>query len=728
MEQRSLTVTYTPLESGDAESRWLRIEQEKPEEDETISVAEAAAIIDSLYNIEPCDDGMGGGGEETDEDKEPEEDVVEEALAEMLRRAGVCHEEEYWTAVIRVYRSHKWPETYEIRSETATVESTEPVRESYRQDVEVSGAVIELDMPYDGGLTGIPAGVQWEVRGSTVNLDRPVNGHLRLRYDTRYERVTLRVPTDSGDTDPQAAIGVVGGGDAKRQRPELPSAAVAVFWGDLAASCELEPPEQDDEISPEELARICDPKHGGGAILQPGSGCWQTIEHYWRCSCSRRKVNAWEEEVEVDCGGEDPGTYLGRFEAFGGYTWCDGEEDELSDPEYFERRCCRPPHAPLPRCRKSYAVYSGGHGIENGAAYWKNIYGQDVGMIAVLPQEGKCGDLVTEWNVPRKNCCDDAEPLTPDPQNPTTIHAPGSVLLEVDGGAPDTDKNPHPRRWRASAGYYFDPDLSVNYRPDGGGMQWVYAAPDACNNAVIQVDDGCSSVTMRLTRDNPSDAMVLSPDEATVSPGATVVVGAYNAQGEVYWSAGALRLLTPQGQTTAVFEAPDNFCGSDRVVATDACMNMAFMTVLSTRGKWVEQKNFDPCNPPWVGAQTGNFISGLGIEVLVGNIRAICDREQRSYGYLYDSWPGCSSAWNNSSQTPDPRNPCDYNGLEMFTRGDGGSWNNDDRDGFTWCGTQNYVCDNRMCRHQPPSSPGVGYSAYVMAQWIERLWKWECEE
>lgn len=721
MEQRSLTVTYTPLESGDAESRWLRIEQEKPEEDETISVAEAAAIIDSLYNIEPCDDGMGGGGEETDEDKEPEEGVVEEALAEMLRRAGVCHEEEYWTAVIRVYRSHKWPETYEIRSETATVETTEPVRESYRQDVEVSGAVIELDMPYDGGLTGIPAGVQWEVRGSTVNLDRPVNGRLRLRYDTRYERVTLRVPTDSGDTDPQSAIGVVGGGDAKRQRPELPSAAVAVFWAELAASCELEPPEQDEEVSDDDLRGICSKKDGGGASgnVKP-KDCWQTVTHYDRCSCSKKRINEWVTVVPVSC--DEPATR----ESFGGYLECPEEAGEVHNPEYYERHCCRPPSRPLPLCRESYAVYSGGHGIEHGVEHWQNVYGMDVVMIPVLPKDG-CGEVITQWNVPSRNCCDDVEPQAPHPDNPTTLLPGETVLLRVQGGQ-------NPRTWRASAGFVFvRGEETMTHLDDGQSAEFVRATENACPNASIQVDDGCTRIHMSLTVDDPdARPMEIAPQEATVSPGASLSVTAYNNLGQVQWDGGELRLIGGQGQRTATFEAPDDFCGQTAITATDACMQIAQTVVLSTNGRWVEVEDFDKCNPPWSGKPCSS-ISNVGYSTTEGridNYQGYKARVVQVAGRLnaYGRSPECPEYAGDCSgavESSTYNTPCGYNGNELFYKSD-----------CTPIPAKPY--DNSvqiapLC-HRTKNCTYIGkldgyyydYWTHAASQFIAQLWRWEC--
>ena len=61
-EHASLAVTYTPKSKVDLqENHWIRVEQIKTDA-ETISVGEAAGIIDDIFGIDACDDGLSGGG------------------------------------------------------------------------------------------------------------------------------------------------------------------------------------------------------------------------------------------------------------------------------------------------------------------------------------------------------------------------------------------------------------------------------------------------------------------------------------------------------------------------------------------------------------------------------------------------------------------------------------------------------------------------------------------
>lgn len=692
-QTQSLALTYTPLESGDRESRWIRIEQQDTG-DESLTVAEAAALIDGLYGIEPCDDGMGGGGEEADPENEPDSDAVDAALAGLLDRAGMCKQPEYWEAVVHVYRSHQTPD-YELRSETADVESAvyETVRASHRQDVEANGAVIELAMPYAGGLTGIPAGVGWGVRGSTVNLDRPLNARLVLRYDTTYDRVTLRVPT--GSPSPLREGG----------RPEIPAASVVAFWAELAASCDLNPPDQDDDTDADDIAAICAKGGDGSSVDVKPKDCWQRVTHYDRCNCSRKRVNERTETVPAAC--DEPR----NVEVFGGYVHCEGEEDELSDPEYYQRRCCHAPPAGLPRCRRSYAVYNGGREIESGPDHWRDVYGPDVAMVAVLPKDGRCGDLVTEWNVPSRNCCDDVEPQRPAEDNPTTIKYGEVVQLMVEGGQ-------DPRRWRASAGLLF-PD-GTNYVERGIHAAWVHVAPDACAVSGVQVDDGCTKVTIPLTLDEEREEMYLSPDEANISPNGYLTVTAYNARGDVQWTAGALRLITPQGLATATFEAPDSFCGSTTIVATDACGDMASAIALSTQGHWEVVKDFDPCNAPWSGLAS-NWAYGYYVS-----------QGWRANVYTYTgvkqfSKYGCPEEGSCGEVLSDA--PCEYGNLLT----EGVTINCPSLETkYTWRRKRGELCCQYYSWYSSDGEPGgkdcreIENRWSAVTQWITELQRWEC--
>ena len=86
-EHASLTVAYTPkTTSGLQENHWIRVEQLKTDA-EAIRVGEAAEIIDDIFGIDACDDGLSGGGEESTvtEDGTPAETPDEDTVSEIIK-------------------------------------------------------------------------------------------------------------------------------------------------------------------------------------------------------------------------------------------------------------------------------------------------------------------------------------------------------------------------------------------------------------------------------------------------------------------------------------------------------------------------------------------------------------------------------------------------------------------------------------------------------------------
>ena len=88
-EYPSVRFDFVPIQPGDSsESRWLRLEQVQPES-EMASMDEAAKLIDSVFNIDPCatgDMGTGGGAVPTDELGEPTDMPSEEEFAATAQR------------------------------------------------------------------------------------------------------------------------------------------------------------------------------------------------------------------------------------------------------------------------------------------------------------------------------------------------------------------------------------------------------------------------------------------------------------------------------------------------------------------------------------------------------------------------------------------------------------------------------------------------------------------
>lgn len=619
------------------------------------------------------------------------------------------------------------------------------MRASRREVVDVSGAVIELAMPYAGGLSGIPAGVRWEVRGSTINLDRPVNARLILRYETWWERVFLTVPTvfegkmedpirrAAAEYAPGDLYGVAAAGypsARKNERPELPEAGIVAFWGRLAASCELmRPNAQDESIHSGEIDLACNPQGSGSSDWQ-GEPCYRNVHHYVLCNCSLRRIDTHTSQEEIDCPQTPwiPAGFWDRDE-FDDYVKCDGEEDEVHEREYYEKHCCKGPPGLLPRCRRLFETFAGGAEIENGPDHWKNIYGADVAMVAVMPAEGRCGTKTVMWHVPNKNCCDEVPPLVPHPENPTSIHVASmtisSIRLRVLGG--DFD---HKKRWTVSGGYYFsDGDGNrTQIIEDGGNEQVIYADPDlACDNGAVNVEDGCSRISMKFVRENPAEAMTLLPDHAVVGPGGYVTFQASGNQGHVQWAAQQLRLVSPQGGKIAMFEVPEHFCGVDRVIATDACLRIAQAVVVSTVGRWVEVFDFDPCAAPWGGAAPSD--NETYVDNYMGWRARLASITSGSVAFypVEDHGGSCDEAWKRRPRGyyDPPEDPCGYTGEELVVQANGEpyvipGYGNCFEPGST------RTCIGHFCWNNWDGRNNNQWAAKV--QWITQLWRWECGE
>lgn len=676
--------------SGSEENRWLRLEQLLPE-DESLSVAEAAKAIDALFDIEPCDQGLGGGGEAVirDADGLPANQPPEERLEEVVRDVlgpDLCNQAQHWIATVLVLRSHQQP-GYTLRSEGAEVLSTELIEKEVTETLEMNGATSkDLSWPYVGGLsTGLSSDITAKVLGSTINLSGLVE-RLNLRYRTRYEQLRIKVPVEEKSRRRE---------DDTLQRPELPVAAVIAFWADLAAACELSPPPTDERSSQDELDRLCRGPVSSWENITPKE-CWQTLEHYQMCNCSKKRTNVWREVVPVACpDGADASSYfVSNRSVFDGYVYCEGEEDEVNDPEFYKEKCCVPPPRPLPRCRKTYSLWRGGAEIEGGPQRWLDIYGPGTRLIPVAPKAGICGELVTEWEVHAKNCCDDVEPLKPHPANPSVISPGGSVWLEVLHGRPG------PLTWRASGGLLF-----MNNRPiieDTGNRQQIFAPRDICPNSVVTADDTCQPLAMALHAD--TEPLRIPPADRIVAPNGTVFITADYGVGQLQWASDQLNLIT-SGGASAMFEAPAGFCGTAQVTVSDECGQIASCGVRSTAGKWLYVGLYSDiyCSLPFAGvvAQPGTYNTLITGDGYRANIYT-------THTYPCDKAPMCPGG---TVISPDLMSPHDYCKANL---GYGNEyWLREFRGGA-------------YCWNIPLSNPTGGWCTGIVYQFAQRLQRWVC--
>lgn len=708
MPGANLAINYSkPETTAFTGSRWLRIEQVR--QDESVSLSQAADVIDALFDIKPCQDGLGNGGEtsQLDEEGRPKNKPDEEqAMATMRDRLdlSVCEPKDYWETRVEVYKSHRVPAHVSLVSETAVIGDSELIIEHKTELVHVSGRSVDLTWPYHSGLRVSGAQVAG-INGSTVFFDTDVDGYLSVQYATAYERVLVRVPLEHTDAAPVE---------------DLAESAVIAFWAGMAASCELQKP-PDEDVEDSELARICS-GHETSYTLGGPKECWQTLEHYQMCNCSKKRINVWSEVVPAQCPeGIAPGThYIGMRGQFEGYVYCEGEEDDVNDPEFYKEKCCVPPPRPLPRCRKTYSLWRGGAEIEGGPQRWLDIYGPGTRLIPVAPKAGICGELVTEWEVHAKNCCDDVEPLKPHPDNPELISAGAYRDLSVlEGRLPIT--------YRASAGYYFS-DGSAEHTVYSRSIR-VYCAPDACDFGVVQADDNCTTVSMPLVRSDAKQFVILG-DSPVVAPDQPIDIAVEHGSPPYQWTHDSRLIFVEHRPSGASFRTSPTSCGVIDVTVTDACGRMATGEVVVTAGVWREVTGFDACAAPWSGYAPAKQIDNVNRIWAVSNYHGwraevlVTDSVWDDAGSVRCSPLGdCAGA----VQSGTPQGPCPYVATPMIVRLDGVHIMSQ-LVGLNTVRTGN-IPVSLMCRH---SWQYIGDCIQIHNRWVAathkilRLWRWSC--
>lgn len=675
--------------AGYGESRWIRLEQEMT--DEAVTVEEAAEMIDAIYGVDTCEQGIGNGGQA--EAAAPEEEQFDEAVSALLGD-DICAQAEYWTAYVRVYRSHQSPD-YVLRSETATVESVEPgIRESVREIIETPGNSHDLELPFAGDLV-LPPGVRGEVRGSTLNLSRPATGPLVVRYTTVYDRVTLHVPVS-------AEASSRGADEDQAARAALDAAGLIAFQGDgvraVAAAVALTPPAQDERVSAAELASLCGRR---ARYRRRGGDCWQVVEHYSKCTCTDRDApgHEWEERPAVPCpDGVAAGSYTGTVRKLDAYVMCPEDIDpEMRDPAFYRRTCCHPVPLgkQLPGCRRYYEIWRGGEQIENGPDYWREIYGSDVRLVAVSPPDGICGQKITEWQINKQNCCDDIIPLSPRPDNPTEISPGRSYNIGVLNGRPDDIT------WRLFGGLEF-PDGTTTAHGPGLTGAIVRARDSICPQPRITVDDGCDPLTMTFVG-QASEPLHLSSEDEVIYSNTQFYVQAVGGVPPYMWIIGGgiiLRGFSLDGSIAYLqTKGTDEWCVED-ITVSDQCGTTATCTVRNaSTGVWANWPWDDGCASP-----TGEMFPK-------DPSAAQSAFSLPSRGYRIRTVP---TDWSSCNYTPQPRT-CPPG--TWFTTGEKARF---ERQCTGWGGE---LGDDGCCRN-----PITERALVSRGEWIAAVQKWICHD
>jgi len=301
----------------------------------------------------------------------------------------------------------------------------------------------------DNGPVSLP---EITLRGSTVSFGRAVTGMLSVGYRTEYDLVTVRI--NGMDGEPQ-------------------DGALLAFYHGMVIEGTVDRPDGDDQVD-RSLCSSSTRYHDDEKPI-----CYKLVHRLTKCQCSEQEVSRETVRVEVQCpDGSMPGEHLEGSETVTVARVDCGEEDaNLYDRDFYESVCCHPPKVGLPKCAVKKSVFTGGKGIDGGAQKYRSLYGDNVRLVPVSPQDGICGITETRQVVPGNNCCQGVSPI--EFADPYITVAPDSYFsVTVSGGK-------EPFSWHAGGDFGL-----ISSR---GSTALFKTLPSFCGTGSVHVDDVCGN-------------------------------------------------------------------------------------------------------------------------------------------------------------------------------------------------------------------------------------------
>lgn len=526
-------------------SYWLRIEQDQ--EEDLVTQGEVAEMLDKLYDLDPCI-----VVEEENPDAEPEEQeapdqeklykTAKEVFGGDLMACQSALAGDY-TAVIKVYRSHP-DEAYKLVLSAGDVTGTVPTQEERIDTMPVSSATsIELEYPVSGsiaagwlgaviGETGIIAAPEIKRRGNLLYWDAQATGTVRAEYTTEYDRVTVDVP--GVPSSPGSDVG------------ESQDVKIVAFYHFMVFQGEISKPDEDNTVTAGDLKQLCGYNKSG-------------------------QLDVLEDDDEPLQEPPEPPKY-----------GCQKDNPDLGVPATYKKLCCEAKAPPFITCLLWTTPNSASGKLEQETIDKYLAINKNTEFIPVTPRGAEgCGTIYYHLRVDRKNCCADVIPLSPHPDNPTSIGAGDVKLMQVLNGRLDDAG----MLWRASGGLFFENGLNQIRATRGVN---VYAPTENfCAVGTVRVDDGCSVVSMTLDNESPPTALTIPPADRVASPGMEFNITGEGGLPDYHWAVedGDVTLLGSVG-SSALFLAGPDFCGSATITLTDGCAAIATCIVRSTLGYW----------------------------------------------------------------------------------------------------------------------------------------------
>lgn len=474
MGTNSITIQYVPPAGAPDPSYWLRFEG--VEETLAVSIGEAAELVDSVYDREPCDQELPGGKEaELTEDGTPEPPLSKDELIERANEVlglRICEDAGTSVVKVKVIRSHDLP--YNLKLTNGTEVSRTRQTEEKVLSLSVSKASsVDLEYPIKDLKTNLT--VQPDVFGSILYFGAPITDTFTASFSFDFDLVEVEVPNNT-DGSP---------GECR---------AIA-FYNNHVYQHDLEVPDPDDQES-----GLCDEFGLHVSATVPGDAeCYQLVHQVKRCVCSDTEVERETVEQSVPCPeGELPGKHLeGSLTVTVERVDCGESDIGLNDPAYYEDLCCEEPNRSLPTCLTTKKTFPGGHGIYGGPEKYLSLYGKNTRIIPVGPAQGPCGEHTARVEVRPKICCDEviSTPLRLVRESTVDVLADNSsgIVTVADG----LDRI----EWRVYGGdIWLDPGHTVTKKTMGRVAQ-IYSG-DICGTVMVTATDGCTTVTHYIRAEN----------------------------------------------------------------------------------------------------------------------------------------------------------------------------------------------------------------------------------
>jgi hypothetical protein len=497
----SLTVVLTG-ESVPDDPWWVRIEQ-LPVAEDAISIGDAAEFLDAAYGRDPC-----GRAPVEEPAEEPDaEDVTEAAQATF--DPAICSVAPDGTVEvgIKIIRSHR-TEPYRIHVAGGEITATVVVQEeiALSQAVEQSSR-LTLEYPvlsgrasWFGPVVGLDGRApEIERHGNTLYWRGQVSGVISARILTVYDLVTVRIPGNGGEQG-QATVRAVFHGLVDDMVPEMPA-----------------PADQDRSLCPSAEWQL----DGDRDRIT----CYQDVQVHVRCSCSRREIDFFTEQVVVPCPEgmircpnmrRECMALLGTT-AVDRYVECANDNalagsgggliNAVSSPEYYRELCCRTPPNNLPQCEEKISTYRGGAEVKPNKQHYLEQYGPDVRLVPVAPPGGICGQHIVKQVFETTGCCNGIEPPVWDFAHSVQVlgaGASGIVFWSASRG---------PYRVRIEGtGFYLDSRREEKTLRTPSHSAMVYTAGKACGSGAITVTDACGHTVVGSVRATDGGWVLISTE------------------------------------------------------------------------------------------------------------------------------------------------------------------------------------------------------------------------